>query len=75
MEYWNIGLMSKAVKKLSFPNHHSNILTFQLPPQLPFNKRGEWGSELGHLTQIGFDDLGMILNEFRGTFCNPLPEI
>jgi hypothetical protein len=76
MEYWNIGFMLKAVKRLSSPNHHSNIPPFRLiPPTPPLVKGGEGGLKLGCLTQIGPDDLGMILNDLRGTFCNPLSEI
>jgi hypothetical protein len=41
--------------------HYSNIPTFHL--------------KLGRITQIGLDDLGMILDHLWGTFRDPLSEI
>jgi hypothetical protein len=32
-------------------------------------------SKLGRFTQIGLDDLGVILDDLRRTFCDPLSEI
>lgn len=73
MEDWNIGCNLQPLKRILQPSFQYSSIPLIPPP--PLRIEGLGGLKLGCITQIGFDDLGMILNNLRATLCNPLPEI
>jgi hypothetical protein len=69
----NAGILIIAREKYFGPSfHYSNIPVN--PPNPPLIKEGG-ELELGCFTQIGLDDLRVILDDLRRTFCDPLSEI
>ena len=66
-------LYSIQLRKEFVSDLYSNIPVN--PPYPPLLKGGKGGLELGCITQIGLDDLGVILDDLRRPFCDPLSEI
>jgi len=65
---------TNELKKFLLFTHYSTIPILQLIPT-PSLIRREWGLELGCITQIGLDDLRMILNNLRRAFGDLLSKI